>query len=92
MVPFWNRSEVYTLATLTVKNIPDNLYGRLREMAALHRRSINSQIIVCIERAVQVSRIPAGEVLTRARNLRRRMAGPPLTVAELLEDKSQGRT
>ena len=40
------------MATITVKNIPDDLYERLKQAARAHRRSINSEVIVCIERAV----------------------------------------
>ncbi|MDP6227489.1 MAG: Arc family DNA-binding protein, partial [Dehalococcoidia bacterium] len=37
------------MATLTIKNIPDGLCHRLRESAKQHRRSINSEVIVCLE-------------------------------------------
>ena len=40
------------MATVTVKNIPDELYARLKSVAAMNRRSINSEIIMCIDRAV----------------------------------------
>ena len=41
------------MPTLTVKNIPDDLYAHLREAASLNHRSLNSEIIVCLERALQ---------------------------------------
>ena len=79
------------MATITVKNIPPDLYDRLKHSASLHRRSINSQVIVCIEQALRRRQIAPEEVLTRARSLRRQMADGPLSVAELLEAKAQGR-
>ena len=35
--------------TLTLKNIPDDVYTRLKLSAELHRRSLNSEAIVCLE-------------------------------------------
>ncbi|HNS57464.1 MAG TPA: Arc family DNA-binding protein, partial [Nitrosomonas europaea] len=35
--------------TLTLKNIPDDVYERLKVAAEVHRRSLNSEIIVCLE-------------------------------------------
>ena len=37
------------MATLTIKGLPDALYRRLKKHAAEERRSINSQVIVCLE-------------------------------------------
>ena len=39
------------MATITVKNIPDEIYERLKGAASANRRSINREIIVCLERA-----------------------------------------
>ena len=35
--------------TLTLKNVPDDIYERLKLAAQAHRRSINSEVIVCLE-------------------------------------------
>lgn len=56
--------------TLTLKNIPDELYERLKESAAMHRRSLNSEAIVCLESALLSDRIEPIERLARARALR----------------------
>jgi len=40
------------MATLTIKNLPDALYEKLKERAAGNRRSINSEAILAVERAV----------------------------------------
>jgi plasmid stability protein len=37
------------MATLTVKNVPDALVRRLKQQAALHRRSLNLEVISCLE-------------------------------------------
>ncbi|HEX6133129.1 MAG TPA: Arc family DNA-binding protein [Longimicrobiales bacterium] len=37
------------MASLTIKGIPDELLERLRQRAELHRRSMNSEVIVVLE-------------------------------------------
>ena len=56
--------------TLTLKNIPDAVYERLKGSAELHRRSLNSEAIVCLESALLPTRVAPEERLARARSLR----------------------
>ena len=56
--------------TLTLKNIPDDVYDRLKRSAETHRRSMNSEAIVCLEAALLPSKLPPAERLARARALR----------------------
>jgi antitoxin FitA len=55
---------------LTLKNIPDEVYERLKASAESHRRSLNSEIIVCLESVLIPGRVPPAERLARARALR----------------------
>ena len=57
-------------ANLTLKNIPDEIYANLKVAAETHRRSLNSEIIACLERVLMPRRIGAEERLERARQLR----------------------
>lgn len=57
-------------ATLTLKNIPDAVYERLRAAAATHRRSMNSEAIVCLETVLLPQRVSPDEQLSRIRELR----------------------
>jgi plasmid stability protein len=57
-------------ATLTLKNIPDVIYTRLREVADAHHRSMNSEVIACLEKTLIPVRISAEDRLSRARQLR----------------------
>lgn len=59
--------------TLTLKNIPDELYKRLKASAEAHRRSLNSEVIVCLESVLLPERIPLAERLARAKALRDRL-------------------
>ena len=56
--------------TLTLKKIPDAVYAQLKASAALHRRSLNSEAIVCLETVLAPGRLAPGERLARARALR----------------------
>jgi antitoxin FitA len=56
--------------TLTLKNIPDDVYDRLKQSAVTNRRSMNSEAIVCLEAALLPNRLTSAERLARARELR----------------------
>ena len=55
---------------LTLKNIPDDVYQRLKASAETHRRSLNSEAIVCLEAVLASGRMDPAERLARARALR----------------------
>lgn len=52
--------------TLTLKNIPDEVYERLKASAEAHRRSLNSEAIVCLESVLLPGRTEPAERLARA--------------------------
>jgi plasmid stability protein len=79
------------MATVTVKNIPDELYDRLKTVAKMNRRSINSEIITCIENAVVSRRVNLDEVLENARQLRQLTAGYLISDEEFNQAKAEGR-
>ena len=56
--------------TLTLKNIPDDVYDRLKHSAEMNRRSMNSEAIVCLEAALLPNKVAPAERLNRARALR----------------------
>ena len=56
--------------TLTLKNIPDEVYDRLKLSAEAHRRSMNSEAIVCLEAVLLPNKLTPAERLARARALR----------------------
>ncbi|HLC25896.1 MAG TPA: Arc family DNA-binding protein [bacterium] len=79
------------MSTLTIKNIPKELYERIRQRASEHRRSINSEVIVCLERSLLSRRLEPAELLARVDALRERVNLPPLTEDFLRAAKSGGR-
>lgn len=77
------------MATLTIKSLPDELYERLRDQARLYRRSINSEAIVCLERALGVAPLDADDLIAEADALQQRL-GRSLD-AEVIEQARQER-
>ena len=67
MVVIWFQSNGSSSmpTTLTLKNIPDAVYERLKAAAALHRRSLNSEAIVCLETVLAPGKLAPGERLAR---------------------------
>jgi len=79
------------MATVTVKNIPDELYDRLKSVAEINRRSINSEIIMCIENTVISRRLNLDEVLENARQLRKLTARHLISDEKFNKAKTEGR-
>ena len=79
------------MVTITLKNIPQELYARLKQQAESNRRSLNSEIIFCIEQAVSSKRIDPEELIARARRLRELTADYQISDDELNAAKNSGR-
>lgn len=79
------------MASITVKNIPEDIYERLKQSAKANRRSINSEIIIIIEDAVKSRKIAPEVLLVRARQLREKTADYTITDDEFTLAKQAGR-
>lgn len=79
------------MATLTVKNIPDDLYEKLKQRAKARNRSVNREIIVCIQEALESRRVDPESFLARIKALHRRIPAPALTDRMLRRTKTEGR-
>jgi antitoxin FitA len=79
------------MPTITVKNIPGDLYADLKQSANLNRRSVNSEIIVCLERVLRSRRISPETILAQARQLREKTREHPITDAKFTKAKMAGR-
>ena len=78
--------------TLTLKNIPDEVYARLKFAAELHRRSLNSEAIVCLESVLLPGRVSVSERLTRARALRDELPAKKFRARDIDALKQGGRS
>ena len=77
--------------TLTLKNIPDAVYDRLKLSAATNRRSMNSEAIVCLEAVLLPARTTTDERLARARELRGALPRGKFRASAIDALKRQGR-
>lgn len=74
------------MKTITVRNIPDDVYRAIAELAMRNRRSIQQQVISMLERARRLHGRPP---TTRAAELRAKLAGRALgdTVEEVRAER-----
>lgn len=79
------------MPTFTVKNIPADIFEKLKQAAETNRRSINSEIIACIERATRSHPIDPDLLLSNARKIRSKTASHPITADEFDQAKAIGR-
>jgi hypothetical protein len=69
------------MPTVTVKNIPADLYEKLKQSAH----------VICIERAIRTRLIDPDAVLVAAIRLREKTAAHPISDYELTKAKAAGR-
>jgi plasmid stability protein len=80
------------MPALTIKNIPDEVYRRLKENARQNRRSLNSEAIVLLERGLGHRRRSPQAALAALAELHERLKYLPPLDDEFLESaKNQGR-
>jgi antitoxin FitA len=77
--------------TITVKNIPYDLYEQIKQNAAEHRRSINNEVIAIIEKAFRSKKIDPEDFLVTVRKLRERTKRIELTDRLINQAKNEGR-
>ena len=72
-------------------HIPDAVYQRLKASAEAHRRSLNSEAIVCLESVLLLGRVSPNERLDRARELRNALPKEKFRARDIDMLKSEGR-
>ena len=61
------------MASLTLKNIPEPLYERLKYFAKIHHRSLNSEIIYSLERSVGMAEEDPEALLRQIKTFRQKV-------------------
>ncbi|HAC15780.1 MAG TPA: DNA-binding protein [Bacteroidetes bacterium] len=69
---------------ITIKGIPDDVYNKLKQQAELHHRSVDSEVLVCITKAVQSNQPEPYSIIARARKLKEKAKGS-LTMEQINE-------
>jgi hypothetical protein len=80
------------MATVTLKNVPEQLVTELKREAKTNRRSLNQEALARLEESLVARRRSGADTVKALRKLHRRMTGlAPLTDAFLARAKSEGR-
>jgi len=77
--------------TITVKNIPSELYERLKQSAVLHHRSINSEVIALIEASIAAKKRKPKDFLASAKAIREKTGRYELKKEFIDRAKREGR-
>ncbi len=79
------------MPSMTLKNIPEPLYERLKQTAALHRRSLNSEILYCLEESLAPRKRDVSQLIEKARQVREKTAHYRIDPEELERAINAGR-
>jgi plasmid stability protein len=79
------------MPALTIKNIPDDVYNALKDKAKQQHRSINSEVITCLKRALLPKRISPEERLSTIRAIRSQVKSGTITVEDIDQVINEGR-
>ena len=79
------------MPSLTIKNIPNPIYKRLKAQAVQHRRSLTREVLACLEQASQSVPFEPEHILAKARSIRQQTQGDRLTDRALRKLKMAGR-
>ncbi len=77
--------------TITLKNIPEDTYLGLKSAAKVHRRSLNSEVIACLELVLTPARTTNDAHLAAAQQIRDELKGKSFRVVDIAKAIDQGR-
>jgi plasmid stability protein len=79
------------MATLTLRNVPEPVYERLKKFAERNRRSLNSEVLTRLEQSVGGAVPDVEAEIARVERLRKFCKGPPVTPEQLKAMIESGR-
>jgi len=79
------------MVTVTIKNIPEQIYERIKAQAKSNHRSINGEILSILEQAMSLPPIDVKTTLERARKVRELTANYVVTADEIEKMINEGR-
>ena len=80
------------MGTVTIRDIPDDLCERVREMAAANRRSVNSEFIRQLEKSIMPHRINIEELLKEIGEFRASIRGGEFSPEDIKRLAEEGRS
>ena len=75
---------------ITIRDIPDEVYQKIKKQAELHHRSINSEVIVYLKKLVQSKRRDPEQIISRAKRIKQKAKGA-LSIDQIQQAIDQGR-
>lgn len=76
--------------SITIRDIPDHVYQKIKAQAELNHRSINSELVYYLTQLVKSQRIEAVDIINRA-ELLKKQSKRTLTIEEILDSIDEGR-
>ena len=67
------------MPSITLKNIPDKLFARIKESARRNHHSVNSEILLCLESSMSPRKIDPEAPISRIEALNQELNLPLLT-------------
>ena len=81
------------MVNISLRDVPDEVYQQLEQMAERERRSVNQQILVLLERSLSLHQRPSAEVWQqieqRREAIRARVGVTPDSAELVAEDRSR---
>lgn len=78
------------MQSITIKNVPAHMHEALKKHAALNRRSLNNEILHCLERYVGCGPNDTATLIGKIQAVRRRI-DHPFSEDEIRDAINQGR-
>lgn len=79
------------MPALTIKNIPEDLYDVLKFSAEQHHRSINSEVIMCLRRALLTQKASTNDTLAHIQSLRSQVTPNAISQEDIEQAIDEGR-
>ena len=79
------------MTALTIKNMPEPLYEKLKRAAQAHRRSINNEVIMLLEEKLMAKKSTPEEWIDAARKIREKIPVGVITEDEIENIINEGR-
>jgi plasmid stability protein len=78
------------MASITIKNMPDNIYKKLKNRAKSNNRSINGEVVNLLKKELDMD-FDSQKIIEQAKLTRSWAIGPMITDNEINEFKNAGR-
>ncbi len=78
------------MQAITIKNIPDDIHHSLKTIAKINHRSLNNEIIHCLEKYTKTRQMDPDALIEKARNTRLKIKYT-FSDEEIQKAKNEGR-